>query len=80
MSFIVVIACRVAEHEHSNKMSLHNLAVVFGPTLLRPASKEVQRSPMEQLIFQNNEALMQTAILLYFLNLKERKYEFIRQP
>ena len=32
--------CRVAEKETVNKMSLHNLATVFGPTLLRPSEKE----------------------------------------
>lgn len=31
---------RVAEKEGVNKMSLHNLATVFGPTLLRPAEKD----------------------------------------
>lgn len=31
---------RVAEKEAVNKMSLHNLATVFGPTLLRPSEKE----------------------------------------
>lgn len=27
------------KHENENKMSLHNLATVFGPTLLRPSIK-----------------------------------------
>lgn len=31
---------RVAEKESVNKMSLHNLATVFGPTLLRPSEKD----------------------------------------
>lgn len=31
---------RVAEKEPINKMSLHNLATVFGPTLLRPSEVE----------------------------------------
>uniref|UniRef100_A0A673ZAP9 BCR activator of RhoGEF and GTPase n=1 Tax=Salmo trutta TaxID=8032 RepID=A0A673ZAP9_SALTR len=31
---------RVADKESINKMSLHNLATVFGPTLLRPAEKD----------------------------------------
>ncbi|XP_030671801.1 breakpoint cluster region protein-like [Nomascus leucogenys] len=31
---------RVAEKEAVNKMSLHNLATVFGPTLLGPSKKE----------------------------------------
>lgn len=30
----------MAEKESINKMSLHNLATVFGPTLLRPAEKD----------------------------------------
>lgn len=59
-------------------MTLNNLAVIFGPTLLRPAAKEVHRTPMEQLIFQNTEAMMQTAILLYLLNLKEKNFNFTR--
>lgn len=33
-------SCRVAEKEPINKMSLHNLATVFGPTLLRPSESE----------------------------------------
>ncbi|XP_027888039.1 active breakpoint cluster region-related protein-like [Xiphophorus couchianus] len=31
---------RVAEKEPVNKMSLHNLGTVFGPTLLRPSESE----------------------------------------
>ncbi|KAL0625871.1 Breakpoint cluster region protein [Plecturocebus cupreus] len=31
---------RVAEKEAVNKMSLHNVATVFGPTLLWPSEKE----------------------------------------
>ncbi|XP_017738098.1 breakpoint cluster region protein-like [Rhinopithecus roxellana] len=31
---------RVSEKEAVNKKSLHNLAMVFGPTLLRPSEKE----------------------------------------
>lgn len=30
----------MAEKESINKMSLHNLATVFGPTLLRPSEKD----------------------------------------
>ena len=35
-----VLLLRVAEKESVNKMSLHNLATVFGPTLLRPSEKD----------------------------------------
>lgn len=38
-----VCSCRVAEKEPINKMSLHNLATVFGPTLLRPSESEVAK-------------------------------------
>lgn len=38
LSFLFIF--RVAEKECVNKMSLHNLATVFGPTLLRPAEKD----------------------------------------
>uniref|UniRef100_A0A671YJV4 ABR activator of RhoGEF and GTPase n=1 Tax=Sparus aurata TaxID=8175 RepID=A0A671YJV4_SPAAU len=34
---------RVAEKEPINKMSLHNLATVFGPTLLRPSESETTK-------------------------------------
>lgn len=37
---IVSRVLRVAEKESVNKMSLHNLATVFGPTLLRPSEKD----------------------------------------
>lgn len=39
----MVLGCfsdRVTENEGVNKMSLHNLATVFGPTLLRPSEKD----------------------------------------
>ena len=35
-----VVLCRVAEHSDANKMDAHNLAVVFGPTLLRIPSEQ----------------------------------------
>ncbi|XP_054326548.1 breakpoint cluster region protein-like isoform X2 [Pongo pygmaeus] len=35
-----IVLYRVAEKEAVNKMSLHNLATVFGPTLLQPSKKE----------------------------------------
>ena len=70
---------RVAENEEYNKMSLQNLAMVFGPTLLRPAITESHRTPMEQLLLHGNEVAVQTTILLYFLNLKQKNFPFSRQ-
>lgn len=40
MCVLTVSSCSVAEKEPINKMSLHNLATVFGPTLLRPSESE----------------------------------------
>ncbi|XP_063578879.1 breakpoint cluster region protein-like [Pongo abelii] len=35
-----IVLYRVAEKEAVNEVSLHNLATVFGPTLLQPSEKE----------------------------------------
>ena len=45
---------RVAENESINKMSLHNLATVFGPTLLRPSEKDSKISTSSQPISMND--------------------------
>lgn len=37
---LFLTSLRVAENEIVNKMSFHNLATVFGPTLLRPSEKD----------------------------------------
>ena len=31
--------CRVTEHKDSNRMSVQSVAIVFGPTLLRPQTE-----------------------------------------
>ncbi|KZC13266.1 Active breakpoint cluster region-related protein [Dufourea novaeangliae] len=38
IDFLLAHLIRVNKHEAQNKMSLHNLATVFGPTLLRPGT------------------------------------------
>ncbi|PWA18457.1 hypothetical protein CCH79_00009895, partial [Gambusia affinis] len=45
---------RVAENESINKMSLHNLATVFGPTLLRPSEKDSKLPSTSQPISMND--------------------------
>lgn len=40
----LLLSGRVTEMESLNKMSLHNLATVFGPTLLRPSEKDTKTS------------------------------------
>uniref|UniRef100_A0A3P8VRK5 BCR activator of RhoGEF and GTPase n=1 Tax=Cynoglossus semilaevis TaxID=244447 RepID=A0A3P8VRK5_CYNSE len=65
---------RVTENESINKMSLHNLATVFGPTLLRPSEKDSKISNSSQPISMNDswslEVMTQVQVLLYFLQLE----------
>ncbi|XP_054628224.1 PH_BCR_vertebrate and RhoGAP_Bcr domain-containing protein isoform X2 [Dunckerocampus dactyliophorus] len=66
---------RVSENECINKMSLHNLATVFGPTLLRPSDKDSKLSiNSSQPISMNDswslEVMAQVQVLLYFLQLE----------
>ncbi|XP_033088621.1 breakpoint cluster region protein-like isoform X2 [Trachypithecus francoisi] len=50
---------RVAEKEAVNKMSLHNLATVFGPTLLHPSKKEskLPANPSQPIIMTDSWSL-----------------------
>ncbi|XP_026944250.1 breakpoint cluster region protein isoform X1 [Sagmatias obliquidens] len=66
---------RVAEKETVNKMSLHNLATVFGPTLLRPSDKEskLPPNPSQPISMTDSwslEVMSQVQVLLYFLQLE----------
>ncbi|XP_062941940.1 breakpoint cluster region protein [Cynocephalus volans] len=66
---------RVAEKETVNKMSLHNLATVFGPTLLRPSEKEskLPANPSQPITMTDSwslEVMSQVHVLLYFLQLE----------
>ncbi|XP_005070821.3 breakpoint cluster region protein isoform X1 [Mesocricetus auratus] len=66
---------RVAEKETVNKMSLHNLATVFGPTLLRPSEKEskLPANPNQPIAMTDSwslEVMSQVQVLLYFLQLE----------
>ena len=68
---------RVSDNQGINKMSLHNLATVFGPTLLRPAATEQQHTPsLEMFSAQARDAMTQTGILLHFLNMKANGIDF----
>ncbi|XP_039628078.1 breakpoint cluster region protein-like [Polypterus senegalus] len=66
---------RVAEKESINKMSLHNLATVFGPTLLRPSEKDskIPSNPTQPITMSDSwslEVMSQVQVLLYFLQLE----------
>ncbi|KGL72380.1 Rho GTPase-activating protein 27, partial [Tinamus guttatus] len=43
--------CRVVEFKEENRMSVQSVAIVFGPTLLRPASEEGNMAM--HMVFQN---------------------------
>uniref|UniRef100_A0A8C5FVZ4 Active breakpoint cluster region-related protein n=1 Tax=Gadus morhua TaxID=8049 RepID=A0A8C5FVZ4_GADMO len=60
---------RVAEKEPINKMSLHNLATVFGPTLLRPSESEIAKtlSITTASDIWSHDVMAQVQVLLYYL-------------
>uniref|UniRef100_UPI003AABE9F5 active breakpoint cluster region-related protein isoform X2 n=1 Tax=Centroberyx gerrardi TaxID=166262 RepID=UPI003AABE9F5 len=60
---------RVAEKEPINKMSLHNLATVFGPTLLRPSEAESTKGQHITTASDiwSHDVMAQVQVLLYYL-------------
>uniref|UniRef100_A0A8C1F7U3 Active breakpoint cluster region-related protein n=1 Tax=Cyprinus carpio carpio TaxID=630221 RepID=A0A8C1F7U3_CYPCA len=59
---------RVAEKEPVNKMSLHNLATVFGPTLLRPSESEINKANVTMASdIWSHDVMAQVQVLLYYL-------------
>ncbi|XP_007545899.1 active breakpoint cluster region-related protein isoform X1 [Poecilia formosa] len=60
---------RVAEKEPVNKMSLHNLATVFGPTLLRPSESESAKGQHITCASDiwSHDVMAQVQVLLYYL-------------
>ncbi|XP_048449513.1 active breakpoint cluster region-related protein-like [Rhincodon typus] len=58
---------RVAEKEPVNKMSVHNLATVFGPTLLRPSETEHKVHTNTVSDIWSHEVMAQVQVLLYYL-------------
>lgn len=54
---------RVAEHCSENKMTLGNLATVFGPNLIRPASSH------GDMTLESLDVMSQVGVLHYFLTL-----------
>lgn len=62
---------RIFKNKDKNKMTLENLATVFGPTMLHPAL--LQQRPMtteQRLWLGTNEIAAQATIFLFFLKLK----------
>lgn len=64
--FLFFSSSRVHHQEAENKMSLHNLAMVFGPTLLRPAPV-TGKQPKDGLETSTVDVMAQAGILYCFL-------------
>ena len=60
---IVFMPYRVAEHSSENKMTLGNLATVFGPNLIRPATSQ------GDMTLESLDVMSQVGVLHYFLTL-----------
>ena len=72
IDFILAHLSRVNKHEAQNKMSLHNLATVFGPTLLRPGtSSRTNADPKSRdpLAAGTVDVMAQAGILYCFLQM-----------
>jgi len=67
---------RIGGHESTNKMPFHNLAVVFGPTLLKPAVKDQATDAMSLFSSGANDAMYQSGILFYYLTLLNKGTQF----
>lgn len=67
--FLFLLLHRVHEQENENKMSLHNLAMVFGPTLLRPAFNSTKQKDL--LETSTVDVMAQAGILYCFLQARK---------
>lgn len=67
INYIISHLIRVNQHEAQNKMSMHNLATVFGPTLLRPGTKLDSNKTRDPLAAGTVDVMAQAGILYHFL-------------
>lgn len=58
---------KINQNESQNKMSLHNLATVFGPSIIRPCSNTAGQSPSDLLTTSTVDVMAQAGILYFFL-------------
>ncbi|TRY69534.1 hypothetical protein TCAL_12885 [Tigriopus californicus] len=67
--FLIEHMVRVSQYEQQNKMSLHNLATVFGPTMLHAGVERDRKGPGKdsQLATGTVDVMAQAGILLFFL-------------
>ena len=69
--FLIEHLVRVSQLESQNKMSLHNLATVFGPTMLHPGVERDKKGG-ELLATSTVDVMAQSGILHFFLTRRSR--------
>ena len=67
--FLLLIVCRVADYSNENKMTLTNLATLFGPNLIRPGKRENRE--LEATL----DIMSQVGVLMYYLSLPSEMYD-----
>ncbi|XP_033748083.1 LOW QUALITY PROTEIN: active breakpoint cluster region-related protein-like [Pecten maximus] len=60
---------KVVKCESENKMSISNLATVFGPTLLQPAVSDSKLNPAQIMMQGAQDVFTQAEVLSFFLNM-----------
>ena len=70
--FLIEHMVRVSQHEHKNKMSLHNLATVFGPTMLFGGNDKDTKGHKKELTTGTVDVMAQAGILHFFLTRRAR--------
>ncbi|KAI1281969.1 Breakpoint cluster region protein [Halotydeus destructor] len=71
ITFLIEHLVNVNQYESCNKMSLHNLATVFGPTMIRPGSNSNQNvTTADQFTAGTIDVMAQAGILHFFLKRK----------
>ncbi|XP_069135362.1 active breakpoint cluster region-related protein-like [Argopecten irradians] len=60
---------KVVQFESENKMSISNLATVFGPTLLQPAVSDSKLNPAQIMMQGAQDVFTQAEVLSFFLNM-----------
>jgi len=67
---------KVAQCEHKNKMSLHNLATIFGPNMLfgekTEGGKGAPKAPVTTMATGTVDVMAQAGILYFFLTRRAR--------
>ena len=74
----------MSEKESENKMSLSNLATVFGPNLLWPPPKKTDLSSTKNFAMEmasgTMNAMSQTAVLFWYLRSKSNRVRLPKTP